>query len=350
MIPAFLKAYLSVWNGRDDQDIILELLSFVPIDSFSDAHATYFSRAEQAIVSSEESSAYTKVIDFYTSVLQQQMCRAAFAASQSSSAQRKEDVGAVIKTLEDLNAHVSTLSIALLVSLPQDVGQSLVSSILAFYELLSVSSQPEVVPILLPPIHLVYLMAQHASPTTLVRVCGIIGFCKRAFDQHPRPVKNWYPAKITDEFNWWLLDLSNLVWASKAFEIKSEKSVGFFCDAALRSELNDYLGSIDREYTVVSAFALSNNAWLASLSAMAWRAMEEREIEREGFDRNNIRYHQGPVSKTSLEVLKRQGGVSVDWSGSNGYKVFVLNWLADRGLDGLGTLLFATVSDLRAKA
>jgi centromere protein I len=78
--------------------------------------------------------------------------------------------------------------------------------------------------------------------------------------------------------------------------------------------------------------------------------MEEREIAREGYDKNSVRYHQGPVSGRSLEVLKRKGGVSVNWDGAAGYKVFVLNWLAERGLGGIRDLMFATVTELREKA
>jgi centromere protein I len=118
----------------------------------------------------------------------------------------------------------------------------------------------------------------------------------------------------------------------------------------LRSTLNNYISVIDREYSIGTAFGFSNYAWLASMSAAAWRALEEREITKEGYDKSSIRYHQGPVSQRSLEVLKRKGGVSVDWDGANGYKVFVLNWLAERGLGGVRELMFATVTELRGKA
>jgi centromere protein I len=144
-----------------------------------------------------------------------------------------------------------------------------------------------------------------------------------------------------------LRDIYHLIWISRALITADQKALGFHCDATLRSTLNDYLGGIDREYAIGQAFLLSNNAWLASLSAAAWRDMEEGEISREGYDKRDIRYHQGPVSQRSLEVLKRKGGVSVDWDGKGGYKFYVLNWLADRGLSGVRELMVATVSELR---
>lgn len=206
------------------------------------------------------------------------------------------------------------------------------------------------IPIVLPPMHLVYLLAQSPSTTTLSRVCGIIGAYKVAFDQHPKPVKDYYPASVTDSLNFCLRDLYNLLWVSRALNVVEQKSVGLYCDPSLRSSLKDYLSGLDREYAIGSAFGLSNNAWLASTSAAAWRAMEEREIEREGYDRTGIRYHQGPVSQRSLEVLKRNGGIGVDWDGAMGYKVFVMNWLAERGLGGIRQFMFATVTDLKSKA
>lgn len=293
---------------------------------------------EQVLALSQGPSAYERIIDFYASVLQQQICIATSKASQR---------GTTIPTFHDLVTHVSRLSTSLVLSLAPNTGHTLISSILSFYELLSTSSKPHVIPIILPPMHLVYNLAQHASSTTISRICGIIGSYKLAFDQHPKPVKNYYPTEVTDSLNWCLRDIYHLVWISRALVTTDQKAVGLYCDSALRSTLHDYLTGVDHEYAVGSAFGLSNNAWLASMSAAAWRNIEEQEINKEGLDKNSVRYHQGPVSQRSLEVLKRKGGVSMDWDGAHGYKVFVLNWLAERDLSGVRELMFATVSELR---
>jgi centromere protein I len=337
----FIRAYLPIWNGKENFDAILELLAHLPIDSFQDAYTNYFSLVERAI-SSHGSSAYKELIGFYTSLLQQQVCCA------TSKSTRRDSIGSEV--FHDLAAHVSMLSNSLLLSLPVGEGQPLISSTLSFYELLSSSSKPHVVPIILPPMHLVYLLTQHASSTTFSRICGIIGAYKSAFDQHPKPVKEYYPNHVTDALNWCLRDIYQLIWIARALVTSENKALGLHCDPALRSTLNNYISVIDREYSIGTAFGFSNYAWLASMSAAAWRALEEREITKEGYDKSSIRYHQGPVSQRSLEVLKRKGGVSVDWDGANGYKVFVLNWLAERGLGGVRELMFATVTELRGKA
>jgi centromere protein I len=317
------------------------LLAHIPIDSFQDTYIDYFQRVEQ-VLAPQGPFAYQELIGFYTNLLQQQV---RVASSQTPQRGSSDD-----QVFIDLTAHVATITTSLLVSLSQNEGQTLVSAILSFYEMLSISSIPHVVPIILPPMHLVYLLTQHASPTTLSRVCGIIGSYKLAFDQHPKPVKDYYPTHVTDALNWCLRDIYHLLWISRALVTVDQKARGLYCDPALRSALNDYLGGIDREYAVGAAFGLSNNACLASMSAVVWRAAEEQEIGRESYDKTSIRYHQGPVSQRSLEVLKRKGGVSVDWDGANGFKVMVLNWLAERGMGGLRELMFATVTELRGKS
>jgi centromere protein I len=316
------------------------LLAYIPIERFQDEYTLLFQPAEQAMAKGGQIG-YEGIIKFYTSLLQQQVCIA------SSQTDRNTPFNS--KVFQDIAAHVSTLSMSLLLSLPAEQGQSLKSTILSFYEILSVCSKPHVVPIILPPMRLVYLLVQQASTSTLSRTCGIVSAYKQAFDTHPKPVKDYHPTQVTDALNWCLRDIYHLLWITRALTVVENKTMGLHCDPELRSALNDYLSNVDREYVIGAAFGLPHNAWLASLGASAWRAMEEREINREGFDKSSIRYHQGPVSQRSLEVLKRKGGVDVDWDGAQGYKVFAMNWLGDRGLDGIRDLMFATVSELRGK-
>ncbi|KAI4651159.1 uncharacterized protein J4E79_009358 [Alternaria viburni] len=336
----FLRAYLPIWDGQQDLDSLLSLVSYVPIELFDDAHTTYLFSVERALAP-HGITAYAKLVDFYTALLQHQMTQT--ASGPADQRETKQEV------LSDLVEHVATLFTSALVSIPPGSSTTLTSFILSFYELLSTSSKPHVIPIHLPPMHLVYLLSQDASPTTLARICGIIGSYKLAFDAHPKPVKTYYPAEVTDAFNWCLRDMYNLVWVSRGLLVQDQKSKGLYCDTILRGTLNEYLRRVDRGYTIGVAFTLSYNAWLASLSAAAWRAVEKREVGKAG-ERNVTRYHDGPVSEKSLEVLKSKGGVSVDWEGADGYKVMVLQWLTERGLGGIRDLMFATVINLKGTA
>jgi centromere protein I len=321
---------------------VLGLLSYIPGDSFEDLYSDYFMPVERAL-SSNGLSSYERLIDFYTGLLHHRVS----ALSQQEPPQRQPALSSPEQqVLRDAVAHFATLSTSLVLSLPSDVGAGLTSSILSFYELLSTSTKPHIIPIILPPMRLVYHLVQSSSADVVSRICGIIGNYKQAFDEHPKPVKHYYPSEVTDELNWCLRDIYNLFWVARSLAVVDQKSVGMYCNPSLRSSLNDYLSKLDREYAIGHAFGLSHNAWLASMSSAAWHALEEREIDREEYDRGSIKWHRGPVSQQSLAVLKN-GGVNVDWEGTHGYKVFVLNWLAERGLDGLRELMFATVTDLR---
>lgn len=312
----------------------------MPVGSFQAAYLNFLQPVEQALAS-RGPSAYEAILNLYTGLLQQ------WASSAKSQSAGRKPVDVTV--FEELTEHVSTLSMSLLLSIPVGHCPSLISSIICFNEILASISEPHIVPITLPPTHLIYLLALHASTTTLSRTCGIIASYKRAFDAHPTPVKNYYPAAVTDSLNWCLRDMYYMLWISRGLEAVEEKTKGLYCDPTLRSALSQYLRGIDRDYSIGSAGNLSNNPWLASLSASAWRAMEDAEIEREGYDRSTIRYHPGPVSQKSLDVHRKNGGVDVDWDGPNGYKVFVMKWMAERGLAGTRDLMFTTVKDLKGK-
>jgi centromere protein I len=338
IILAFLREYLPVWNGQDNVDTILGILSYIEFEPAEDIYPAYLRPVEQALAA-HGISAYVKLIDFYTSLLQHEISAVASKAAVRDNRYQQ--------TVRNLAEHASTMFTSAVLSVPSGSSADITSSILSFYELLSRSSNPHIIPIILPPMHLVYLLAQEASPTAPSRMCGIIGSYKTAFDNHPKPVKTYYPATTTNVFNYCLRDMYNLVWVARGLLVQDQKCEGLYCDLALRSALNGYLSKVEREYAIGSAFNLSNNAWLASLSAAAWRTIEMREVEREGYDKDGTRYHQGPVSERSLEVLKQKGGVSVSWDGANGYKVMVLQWLDERGLSGIKDLMFATVMKLK---
>ncbi|PSN68151.1 Mis6-domain-containing protein [Corynespora cassiicola Philippines] len=339
VVLEFLKHYLLVWDGTANVDTILGLVSYIPIQPFRDANAIYLTHLETAL--SRSPASLGKLINFYTDLLRQWMnCTVPKPSERAQMALSTPEKQA----LHDLVLHVSEVSTSLLLSLPPAAGASMVSSVLSFYELLASSSKPFGVPIILPPMHLVSFLVLEPSTTTVSRICGIIGKFKTAFDQHPKPVSAYYPRDVTDAFNWCLRDVYNLFWISRALLAVPDKSFGLYCKPALRDSLTSYLGGIDREYAVATAFGLSTNSWLASLAAATWRSMEEEEVEQQGYDRSAINWHKGPVSQRSLDVLRRTGGVDVQW---DTYKVNVLFWLEARGCAGVKDLMFATATELK---
>lgn len=343
VVPVFLREYVTNWNGRENVEPVLGLLAHIPGDSFEHVYSDFLAPAERALLSNGPSS-YVQLVGLYTELLQH---RVAVLAQQQPERRQPALSSPGQQFLKDLTSHFATFSTAVVLSLPSDMGTDVVSAILTFWELLSLSSKPHVIPILLPPLHFVYYLMSSSSADVASRMCGIIGSYKQAFDAHPRPVKHYYSSEITNGLNWCLRDVYNFFWVARGLAVAEQKSVGMYCHPALRSSLDAYLSGLDRAYAIGHAFNLSYNAWLASMSNAAWQVLEKQEIDRQGLHRASIKTHSGPVTQQSLASLRNGGGIGVDWDGAHGYKVFVLNWLADRGLGGLRELMFATVTDLK---
>jgi centromere protein I len=248
IILAFLREYLPIWNGHDNVDTILGILSYIEFEPAEDVYLAYLRPVEQALAA-HGISAYVKLVHFYTSLLQREVSAIASKAALRDNRYQQ--------TVNNLVEHAATMFTSAVLSVPSGSSTSLTSSVLSFYELLSKSSKPPIIPIMLPPMHLVYLLAQDASSTTLSRICGIIASYKTAFDNHPKPVKTYYSAEVTDAFNYCLRDIYNLVWVARGLHIQDQKSKGLYCNAALRSALNSYLSKVDREYAIGTALRSS---------------------------------------------------------------------------------------------
>jgi centromere protein I len=337
---AFLKAYLPVWDGVADDAAIIGILSMLPFQPFPDIFAAYLEPAEQALIQSNH-EAYEMILQMYTDLFRHWVTQNT-AHSNTTALSASEQ-----KHIVDLAAHVSELCLSVLSSIPPASNSPVVSSILTFFEVLSTSSIPRVIPIILPPPHLTFLLAMQSSITTLARTCGMLASYKHAFDTHPTPISAYYPTSMTNRFNGYLMDTCNLLWRSRALLTTDANSLGFFCHATVREALNSYMISVDRDYAVAFAFGISHNTLLASLSAAAWRSMEEAMIEKEGYDSNAVNRHKGPVTQRSLAVLGKEGGVDVTWKQ---YRVQVLKWLEERACGGVKSLMFATMTGLKDAA
>ncbi|KAL5389615.1 hypothetical protein PMIN06_010047 [Paraphaeosphaeria minitans] len=343
IVQTFLKEYLRFWDDLQNLDTILNLLSYLPIHPFADTRVTFLQPLERCILP-HGLQACERLIGFYTSLFHRWSNRATPRPSPSSSSLSHPDQ----RALHDLAAHVSTLSSSLLLSLPSCSSSTtiIVSTILTFYEQLSTISTPHHIPIILPSISLIYLLAMEPSTTTFARVAGIIANYRHAFTAHPLPIQKYYPENMTSSFNTALRDLYHLLWMSKALIAEPPKSVGLYCAPELSDALHTYLTQADREYNVRTAFNVSNNPLFASISLAAWVAIENEEIKKEGYDPDAITRHAGPVSQRKLEMLKAAGGVNIDW---DAYRVRVLKWMEERGLAGPKEFMFAASNQLQAK-
>ncbi|KAH7117647.1 Mis6-domain-containing protein [Dendryphion nanum] len=331
VVDTFLKAYVPLWDGTTATDEILGLLSYIPLQSFKDAYTSYLSPVERALAENNP-RAYEKAMMLYTDILSHWINRIV-TATDATTQRTGQDA------LPSLVEHVSTLSTSLLLSQPTASNTPLIHSILSFWEIMSDSFRPNLIPILLPPSQLVYLLSQTSSLTTFSRIFGIYSNYKIAFEKHPRPISNYYTFDIATSFNKCIRDLFNLAWGGRALVIEEGKAAGCLCHPSIRDALQSHLSTIDREYAIGQVFGISHSPVLAPLAAVAWQALEQSEVEKQGYDADSVNWHSGPVTSRSLDVLKVSSGVDIKW---DDYRLHILTWLAERGCEGVKQLIVTT--------
>jgi centromere protein I len=297
---------------------------------YPDLHGAILSALEQSILQGAHSP-FNTLFDFYRTLAQ--------GWSQHIVAAPKNP--AAIKAYLDLLDHVSILAQSALAA-----NDSSSSAILSFYETVVDSTLDAVskrisIPVIGPPPQIFYLFLMASSTSDLSRICSIIVKFKEALTK-----KAQLGGLANDEaeaVNSILMDVCNLLWRSKALELASVVSPtakGCLCSAEVTNELQAYLSSLHRDYRVQMIFGLSYNAAISSIAHSSFVALQD---EAEAAQGESLKRHVGPVTQKSLEVLAYEGGMKINWQNC---RVSMLNWMEVRGLDGIKTLLFATIKNL----
>lgn len=235
----------------------------------------------------------------------------------------------------DLSQHVAVLAQSAISS-----ANSSSNSVLTFYEKsasaakASIVSGTSCIPIILPPPSLIYNVAMTPSLTTLSRISALLATYKTALETQIKSTTSFH-ADSTKILNGYLMDICNLLWRSRALTTSDTNSFGCLCPDPVTAELTSYISRINRDYALPRSFDFSHNPLIASLSQTAFAEFEKR-------DGKEAR-HLGPLTQSSLVALGNEGGVRVSWKE---YRVMMLHWLEERGLDGFKMLMFATMKDL----
>jgi centromere protein I len=241
---------------------------------------------------------------------------------------------------DDLAQHVSILAQSALIN-----SQASAAAILSFYERTADATSHSIIagryylPLCLLPPSLLYLLTMTPSLNILARVCALLTTYKVALEMQIKLTTSFH-ADSTRTLNGYLMDICNLLWRSRALTTSDANSFGCLCPDDVGSELLRYVSHINRDYALPKFFDFSHNPLLSSLS---WRSFAALEAAAEGEDGATLLNHAGPVTQQSLVVLGNEGGMSITWKQ---YRVQMLHWLEERGVDGFRKLMFATMKDL----
>lgn len=282
------------------------------------------------------------LLDYYTS-----LTRHWTAILLSLSDQDPTNLAEIMSPLAALTDHAFLLSLSLLASYTPT--QTTISTILVYHEAIAhtVSHAPThpSIRILSPTSETVYLLV-FLTPTltTLSRLCSILATYKRTFEAamtKPSPGSTHeYPRDYVNHFNGYLMDICNLLWRSRAFNTSDTNALGCLIPLSVLPPVNAYLDALTPPHTLPTMFSLSHNVSMPALSIAAFRDLEDKAVAEGAVVRTR---QAGPVTQKSLEALAMDGGIRLGWAD---YRLEVLKWLGERGVSGVGELMFCTMKHL----
>ena len=306
---------------------------------------TTLGRFENAIIDNSQES-FVDLLSVYTGLLQNW-------TSQLLSVRHSSNPN----PLEALVDHSSILMLNLLAINPTIATQvGILRHLSTLAHTISHAPTHPSIRILTPTAQVVYLLT-FLSPTaaTLSSLTSTLATYKLAFESamvHPAPGTIYeYPREYVNLFNGFLMDLCNLLWRSRAFNTTDINALGCLVPETILSPLRIYLESVSPPQPLPALFSLSLHPALAALSIAAFRDLEDQYItggqsEMDIDDEVRTR-HAGPVSLRSLASLGANGGIKLGWTD---YRLEVLKWLGERGVDGVRELMFCTMKLLMTKS
>jgi centromere protein I len=303
----------------------------------SDLYASYFDHVEAAILDNTPLSLKT-VLEMYTSLLRRWIAQL-LAQPKALHNQAEDPVGQLI-------THVDLLSLSMLDSTSAQPTISATSTILTFWEVVASATQHTAthpsIRISTPSALLVYHLFFTSSLSNLSRICAILSIYKRAFEG-ARNASNTkggeaYPRDYVNHFNGYLMDICNCLWRNRAFNREDVNALGCLAPTSILPPLRVYADSMG--YQLPAVFSLSYSNILCAVSIDFFRAVEDLNAEE------IVTRHRGPVTQRSLTALGNEGGLTMTWAD---YRLGILNWLEDRGVYGIGELMYNTMKHLMVR-
>ncbi|TGZ84040.1 Mis6-domain-containing protein [Ascodesmis nigricans] len=340
-LEEFLRKYIHVWDGKLHRDLILELLSFVPLTSYDDLSSNYLAPVEHLLLKSDETAAVA-LLRFYTAFLRN------WAIQYAEKSPDTEDLTEETNIIRKFVKHVGQVCLQLQHTLKESA--IMIDGILSFYE--SASSLPwdnSLFYIELPPDPLVYWFVFVGDAMALSRICGILSSYKTGFDIAIQRKSNdinvietgGYPQSHVTHFNGFLMDICNCLWRSRAFmrqgaEPSSQDPAALGCNIPepVTEQLSQAAQS--RGEQLRSLFSFSHSPIFGNLAAECFRSLEEAQGVK--------KRHSGPVTQPSLKALGTMGGVKMSHLE---YRIAVLKDLQEKGLMGMGEFMYNTMISLR---
>ncbi|KAI9786901.1 MAG: hypothetical protein M1839_005132 [Geoglossum umbratile] len=330
----FLRAFLPSWDGTWNREVILELAAHLPIRPWDEHYDAFFRPIEEAILDNSDASRIV-LLEFHTSLFRHWTVQIL-----ANNAQEAPEPASV--TLQRLAAHADLLSLTTLVASDSSIPS--ISAVLSFYECVANAithiSNSKLLRICVPGDTIVYLLTFNGDAMSLSRLCAILAKYKRAFEASMTTAApgEGYPRDYVNHFNGFLMDICNCLWRNRAFNKEDTNALGCLLPDSILPALRE--AATARGYILPTLFSLSHSEALCALSITCFRELEDHAAEANTAIR--VR-HAGPVTQRSLTLLGNDGGLKISWGD---YRLEVLKWLEEKGLVGIGELMYNTLRQL----
>ncbi|KAH8200285.1 hypothetical protein TruAng_005558 [Truncatella angustata] len=333
-VLSFFVSYLNVWDGKQARQYVLHILSYatLPEHSFSDLYESIFATLERKVLDGSADS-QLDVLGCYIALLQHW--------TTSLISQRSFRISSTA-AISELISHANKLCLTVAQTSSCTPTHSVV---LDFYEAVAYIASHTIlrksVRIVIPPSALVYILHFSSSPTTTSRLCGVLSRYKQGFQAAMASSRSDYTTAYINEFNGFLMDVCNCLWRSRAFNFKDANAHACLMTKDITDDLTSYVSGLRKGSNLTSLFTISASPVLGLLATSYLRELEDVEMEQgsSGLDTR----HAGPVTKASLNTLSKNGGVSLTW---DEYRLGVLSYLEQNGMEGVGRLMHGTMTTL----
>jgi centromere protein I len=277
------------------------------------------------------------LLNFYRDLLDR------WTATLLSQPQPSTDASSAVTSLI---AHANNLALTIVQT---SLSVNTLSRVLEFYEATaSLISQPKLrssIRITIPPTELIYTLQFTDSLSTTSRLCGILALYKKAFEiaMSPKPAESLnlnpqsYSKEYVNHFNGFLMDVCNCLWRSRAFNGSDPNALACLMDTAVTQILSKHVASIDSSTPLATLFTFSFSPVFCLLAISYVRELEDRTE-----DEIELR-HPGPPTSKSLLQLEKDGGLRLPWPD---YKLGVLQYMENKGVNGVGELMYNTMKHL----
>ncbi|KAH8431343.1 Mis6 domain protein [Aspergillus melleus] len=359
MIISVLKTYLRSWNGADHKEQIFALLEYIPMGEYETIRAEFLSRLEVAV--RHASPTQNNLLDFYSSLIRQW---GVSLRAQPFTLEESKPLAHLISHAELLALSVLEYSAAL--QQPHSAGtensKPNTLSVLELYcvlgELFSHAAQNGSIRLTIPLAPTVYSLVLTPISSVISIFSSVLAKYKSAFEasltskvlQTPTSTDSLYPTQLVGQFNGYIMDICNLVWRNRGFNLEDPNALGCLMPSPTTNALARYIrevNDVSKEsnpeaafgYNVASASSLSHHVALCNMSTACFADIEEENSVSE--DQPRLKR---PVTQKALSALEKDGGIKIPWQE---YRIRMLDWLDATGSVGIGNLMRSTMKALR---